>query len=68
MKVDGKRIYLALYDKDNNQYTLRENGEVFDKENRKTDYVVKQFEGNDKQGYHEKGDRINPVNMWEIFI
>ena len=22
----------------------------------KTDYVVKQFEGNDKQGYHEKGD------------
>lgn len=55
VKVDGKD-YLALYDKDNNQYTLRENGEVFDKENRKTDYVVKQFEGNDKQGYHEKGD------------
>ena len=33
VKVDGKD-YLALYDKDNNQYTLRENGEVFDKENR----------------------------------
>ena len=28
VKVDGKD-YLALYDKDNNQYTLRENGEVF---------------------------------------
>ena len=24
--------------------------------NQKTDYVVKQFEGNDEQGYHEKGD------------
>lgn len=55
VKVDGKD-YLALYDKDNNQYTLRENGEVFDKDNQKTDYVVKQFEGNDEQGYHEKGD------------
>ncbi|MDE8707480.1 hypothetical protein PZH31_18385, partial [[Ruminococcus] torques] len=29
VKVDGKD-YLALYDKDNTQYTLRENGEVFD--------------------------------------
>ena len=55
VKVDGKD-YLSLYDKDNNQYTLRENGEVFDKDNQKTDYVVKQFEGNDEQGYHEKGD------------
>ena len=55
VNVDGKE-YLALYDKDNNQYTLRENGEVFDKNNQKTDYVVKQFEGEDEQGYHEKGD------------
>ena len=60
MKVDGKD-YLALYDKDNNQYTLRENGEVFDKENRKTDYVV-------KQDTTKKAICINPVNMWEIFI
>ena len=51
-----EKIIWRFMIKDNNQYTLRENGEVFDKENRKTDYVVKQFEGNDKQGYHEKGD------------
>lgn len=55
VNVGGKE-YLALYDKDNNLYTLREKGEVFDKNNRKTDYVVKQFSEKDKHGYHEKGD------------
>ena len=46
-----------------------ENGEVFDKENRKTDYVVKQFwKEMINKGYHEKAICINPVNMWEIFI
>ena len=53
VQKEGKD-YLALYDASGNEYTLRENGEVYDSQGAKTDYVV--HNGAQEDGYHQKGD------------
>lgn len=54
VKVDGKD-YLALYDKDNNVYTVREEGYVYDSEGNKTAYQVNQDVTFDN-AFHNIGD------------
>lgn len=51
----GGARYLALYDKDNNVYTLREQGNVYDSDGNKTAWKV-DTAGSRSDAYHEIGD------------
>ncbi|HEA3283020.1 sialidase family protein [Pasteurella multocida] len=56
VNIDGK-FYLQLKN-GNARYTLRENGEVFDQNNHKTDYKVI-INGDSKQNYKDLGNVMN---------
>ena len=65
VKVDGKD-YLALYDADGNEYTLR-GTEVYDAAGNKTSYTV--AEGTAENAFHEKGDLYdNGEYVGNIFL
>ena len=55
MNKSGDKVYQVLYKQgESGRYTIRENGEVFDPQNRKTDYRV--VVDPKKPAYSDKGD------------
>lgn len=53
--IDGNQ-YMVLHDNANNEYTIREDGEIFDSANERTDYSV-----DEKRNLYLKGSKISNI-------